>query len=46
MHLLVVEDDLRLGRLLLRLLREDKHVVELAPDARSALDHAESGAVL
>jgi two-component system, OmpR family, response regulator len=46
MHLLVVEDDLRLGRLLLRLLREDKHVVELAPDARSALDHAESGAAL
>jgi len=46
MHLLVVEDDLRLGRLLLRLLREDKHVVELAPDGRSALDHAESGAAL
>jgi DNA-binding response OmpR family regulator len=46
MHLLVVEDDLRLGRLLLRLLREDKHVVELAPDARTALEYVETGAAL
>jgi two-component system response regulator QseB len=46
MHLLVVEDDVRLGRLLLRLLREDKHVVELAPDARTALEHVESGTTL
>ena len=38
MHLLVVEDDPRLGRLLLRLLREDRHVVELATTAEGALD--------
>ena len=36
MHLLVVEDDPRLGRLLLRLLREDRHVVELATTAEGA----------
>ena len=30
MHLLVIEDDPRLGRLLRRLLEEDRHVVELA----------------
>ncbi len=46
MHLLVVEDEVRLGRLLLRLLREDKHVVELAPDARTALEFVETGANL
>ena len=34
MHILVVEDDPRLGRLLRRLLSDDRHVVELAPDAR------------
>jgi DNA-binding response OmpR family regulator len=33
MHLLVVEDDPRLGRLLLRLFNEDRHVVELASRA-------------
>jgi two-component system response regulator MprA len=41
MHLLVVEDDPRLGRLLRRLLEEDRHVVELATDARTALEFAE-----
>jgi DNA-binding response OmpR family regulator len=33
MHLLVVEDDPRLGRLLVRLFNEDRHVVELASRA-------------
>jgi DNA-binding response OmpR family regulator len=41
MHLLVVEDDPRLGRLLRRLLEEDRHVVELATDVRSALELAD-----
>jgi DNA-binding response OmpR family regulator len=40
MHLLVVEDEPRLGRLLRRLLEEDRHVVELATDVRSALELA------
>ena len=36
MHLLLVEDDARLARLLTRLLEEDRHVVEHAPtDGRS-----------
>ena len=35
MHLLLVEDDARLGRALRRLLEEDRHVVELAPDGRT-----------
>jgi two-component system OmpR family response regulator len=42
MHLLVVEDDPRLSRLLKRLLEEDRHVVELASDGESALEIAES----
>ena len=37
MHLLVVEDDPRLSRVLKRLLEEDRHVVELAADGESAL---------
>lgn len=40
MHLLVVEDDPRLGRLLERLLGEDRHVVELAARGLDALDLA------
>ena len=40
MHLLVVEDDPKLGRLLTRLLQDDRHVVELAADGRSGLDIA------
>src|SRR5919198_978701 len=40
MHLLVVEDDPRLSRLLKRLLEEDRHVVELAVDGESALEIA------
>jgi DNA-binding response OmpR family regulator len=41
MHLLVVEDDPRLARLLKRLLEDDRHVVELATDGRSGLEIAE-----
>jgi DNA-binding response OmpR family regulator len=41
MHLLLVEDDPRLGRLLSRMLEEDRHVVELATDGRSGLELAE-----
>ena len=41
MHLLVVEDDPRLSRLLKRLLEDDRHVVELATDGRSGLEVAE-----
>ena len=36
MHLLVIEDDPRLSRLLRRLLEEDRHVVELATDGETA----------
>ena len=36
MHLLVVEDDPKLGRLLTRLLQDDRHVVELASDGAAA----------
>jgi len=39
-HLLVVEDDPRLGRLLARLLGDDRHIVELATDARTGWDYA------
>ena len=41
MHLLVVEDDPRLSRLLKRLLEDDRHVVELATDGESGLEIAE-----
>jgi two-component system response regulator MprA len=40
MHLLVVEDDPKLGRLLRRLLEEDRHVVDVAIDGRSGLETA------
>ncbi len=40
MHVLVVEDDPRLGRLLRRLLGEDRHVVELAATGSEALEIA------
>ncbi|MBI3745137.1 MAG: response regulator transcription factor [Chloroflexi bacterium] len=42
MHLLLVEDDERLGRVLKRLLEEDRHVVDVATDGQSGLDFAES----
>ncbi len=41
MHLLVVEDDPRLSRLLKRLLEDDRHVVEVATDGRTGLEIAE-----
>jgi two-component system OmpR family response regulator len=40
MKILLVEDDERLGRSLSRLLDEDRHVVELAPDGETALELA------
>jgi DNA-binding response OmpR family regulator len=42
MHLLVVEDDARLGPLLRRLLEADRHVVELATDGPGGLELAEA----
>jgi DNA-binding response OmpR family regulator len=41
MHLLVIEDDPRLSRLLKRLLEDDRHVVELATDGEAGLEIAE-----
>jgi len=46
MHLLVVEDDLRLSRVLKRLLEEDRHVVEVANDGETGLEIAEDAAGL
>jgi two-component system OmpR family response regulator len=40
MHLLLVEDDARLRRVLARLLEEDRHVVDVAADGRTAVDLA------
>ena len=40
MHLLLVEDDERLARALTRLLEEDRHVVEHAPDGETGLELA------
>lgn len=37
MHLLVVEDDPRLGRLLKRLLEYDRHLVELTDSGEAAV---------
>jgi two-component system OmpR family response regulator len=42
MHLLVVEDDVRLGRALKRLLEGDRHLVELAATGNVALEVAET----
>jgi DNA-binding response OmpR family regulator len=41
MHLLVIEDDPRLSRLLKRLLEDDRHLVEVATDGRTGLELAE-----
>ena len=41
MHLLVVEDDPRLGPLLVRMLQEDRHVIELAATGQEGLELAE-----
>ncbi len=43
MHLLVVEDDPRLGRLLVRMLGDERHVVELTASGHEALEIAEAG---
>src|SRR5262245_3241225 len=40
MHVLVVEDDPKLGRLLTRLLQDDRPVVELAADGTTGLERA------
>ena len=40
MHLLLVEDDSRLRRVLTRLLEEDRHVVYAAEDGETALELA------
>jgi DNA-binding response OmpR family regulator len=45
MHLLVVEDDRRLGRLLKRLLEGDRHLVELAATGEQALDVLDGAAL-
>src|SRR5215210_5685040 len=44
MHLLLVEDDPRLARVLRRLLEDDRHVVEVANDGTTAIDIATSPA--
>src|SRR5579859_328474 len=41
MHLLVVEDDPRLGPLLRRMLEDDRHLVELARTGEESLELAE-----
>jgi two-component system, OmpR family, response regulator len=46
MHLLVIEDDPRLGRVLDRLLSADRHVVEVATTGRDGLDLALDGTSL
>jgi len=45
MHLLIVEDDPRLGRLLKRMLEEDRHLVELATTGDEGLEIASSDGV-
>ena len=44
MHLLLVEDDQRLARVLRRLLEDDRHVVEVAHDGESGVEIATSAA--
>ncbi len=44
MHLLLVEDDARLGRLLTRMLSEERHLVELTALGEEALEIAAAGA--
>jgi two-component system, OmpR family, response regulator len=43
MHLLLVEDDPRLGRALARLLTAERHVVDLATTGREGIELAEDG---
>jgi DNA-binding response OmpR family regulator len=44
MHVLLVEDDQRLARVLRRLLEDDRHVVEVAPDGETGIEIAMSPA--
>jgi len=44
MHLLLVEDDERLARVLRRLLEDDRHIVEVANDGETGVELAESAA--
>ncbi|HXI45656.1 MAG TPA: response regulator, partial [Candidatus Acidoferrales bacterium] len=44
MHVLLVEDDQRLARVLRRLLEDDRHVVEVAHDGETGLEIATSPA--
>jgi two-component system, OmpR family, response regulator len=46
MHLLVVEDDPKLGRLLVRMLQDERHLVELTASGEEALEIAEDGSGL
>jgi DNA-binding response OmpR family regulator len=41
-HVLLVEDDPRLQRVLRRLLEDDRHVVDVAPDGETALELADA----
>lgn len=43
MHLLVVEDDPKLGRLLVRMRQDERHVVELTAFGEEAIEIAEVG---
>jgi two-component system OmpR family response regulator len=45
MHLLIVEDDPRLGRLLKRMLEEDRHLVELANTGGEGLEIASTDGI-
>ncbi len=45
MHLLVIEDDARLVRVLRRLLAQDQHIVESASTATEGLELAEDAAL-
>jgi two-component system OmpR family response regulator len=42
-HVLIVEDDVRLGRLLRRLMVDDRHVVDVATCGREAIELVEAG---
>jgi DNA-binding response OmpR family regulator len=46
MHLVVVEDDERLGRLVQRLLTDERHLVELTASGEEALEMAEADGAL
>jgi len=46
MHLVVVEDDERLGRLIQRLLTDERHLVELTASGEEALEMTESDGAL